>query len=92
MCLGKLSRDLAFLQDSRLTDAQVEKKMFRYDRIDSPTMPTPALSSTAQSPQSSSHPSTNNSTVDEPVHSALANGKYSAANATGGVSIEDTVL
>ncbi|KAI4671076.1 uncharacterized protein J4E88_009474 [Alternaria novae-zelandiae] len=70
----------------------VEKKMFRYDRIDSPTMPTPALSSTAQSPQSSSHPSTNNSTVDEPVHSALANGKYSAANATGGVSIEDTVL
>jgi mRNA-binding protein PUF3 len=80
------------LQDSRLTYTQVEKKMFRYDRIDSPTMPTPALSSTAQSPQSSSHPSTNNSTIDEPVHSAPVNGKHNAANAIGGVSIADTVL
>ena len=65
--------------------------MFRYDRIDSPTMLTPSLSSSAQSLQSSSHPSTNNSTIDETVHSAPVNGKYNAANATGGVSIEDTV-
>ncbi|CAN9225730.1 hypothetical protein CUC08_Gglean004514 [Alternaria sp. MG1] len=68
----------------------VEKKMFRYDRIDSPTMLTPALSSSAQSPQSSSHPSTNNSTIDEPVHSAPVNGKHSAVNGMGGVSIADT--
>ena len=64
--------------------------MFRYDRIDSPTMLTPALSSSAQSPQSSSHPSTNNSTIDEPVHSAPGNGKHSAVNGMGGVSIADT--
>lgn len=64
--------------------------MFRYNRIDSPTMLTPALSSSAQSPQSSSHPSTNNSTIDEPVHSAPVNGKHSAVNGMGGVSIADT--
>ncbi|RMZ67247.1 hypothetical protein GMOD_00001145 [Pyrenophora seminiperda CCB06] len=63
----------------------VEKKMYRYDRIDSPTMPTPALSSSAQSPQSSSHPSTNVSTVDEPVNTTSLGGKHS----TGGVSIEN---
>jgi mRNA-binding protein PUF3 len=68
----------------------VEKKMFRYDRIDSPTMLTPSLSSSAQSLQSSSHPSTNNSTIDETVHNAPVNGKHNAVNATGGVSIEDT--
>ncbi|KAF2818502.1 ARM repeat-containing protein [Ophiobolus disseminans] len=55
----------------------VEKKMYRFSRVDSPTAarelieapPTPALSSSAQSPQSSSMPSTNTSTVDDPVHS-----------------------
>jgi mRNA-binding protein PUF3 len=73
-----------------LTAHQVEKKMYRYDRIDSPTMPrdeappTPALSSSAHSPRSSSLPSTNTSTIDEPVHT----GKDDLANRTGGVSIE----
>lgn len=65
--------------------SQVEKKMYRYDRIDSPTMPTPALSSSAQSPQSSSHPSTNVSTIDEPVDTTSLADKHN----TGGVSIED---
>ncbi|RAR02400.1 ARM repeat-containing protein [Stemphylium lycopersici] len=68
----------------------VEKKMFRYDRIDSPTMPTPALSSSAHSPQSSSHPSTNASTTDEPVSSGSLGGKTSTINATGGISIANT--
>ncbi|KAG9384779.1 mRNA binding protein Pumilio 2 [Pyrenophora tritici-repentis] len=63
----------------------VEKKMYRYDRIDSPTMPTPALSSSAQSPQSSSHPSTNVSTIDEPVDTTSLDGKHN----TGGVSIKE---
>jgi mRNA-binding protein PUF3 len=64
--------------------------MYRYDRIDSPTMPrdeappTPALSSSAHSPQSSSAPSTNTSTIDEPVHTR----KEKLANGTGGISIE----
>jgi mRNA-binding protein PUF3 len=50
--------------------------MYRFDRVDSPTMPrddvpsTPALSSTAQSPQSSALPSATPSTVDGPVNSA----------------------
>jgi mRNA-binding protein PUF3 len=75
--------------EPRLTTYQVEKKMYRQDRIDSPTMtqddspPTPALSSSAHSPRSSSLPSTNTSTIDEPVHI----GK-DLANGTGGVSIE----
>ncbi|KAF1938839.1 ARM repeat-containing protein [Clathrospora elynae] len=74
----------------------VEKKMYRYDRIDSPTMPrddappTPGLSSSAHSPQSSSLPSTNTSTIDEPVHSATSNGKHHVANVTGGVNIGET--
>jgi mRNA-binding protein PUF3 len=50
----------------QLTSVKVEKKMNRFDRADSPTE---ALSSSAQSPQSSMHPSTSASTVDEPVHS-----------------------
>jgi mRNA-binding protein PUF3 len=63
--------------DSVLIIEKVEKKMFRYDRVDSPTAarelieapPTPATSSSAQSPQSSSMPSTTTSFVDDPVHS-----------------------
>jgi mRNA-binding protein PUF3 len=49
--------------------------MYRFDRVDSPTMPrddvssTPGLSSTAQSPQSSAVPSAAPSTVDGPVDS-----------------------
>ncbi|KAF2128721.1 ARM repeat-containing protein [Dothidotthia symphoricarpi CBS 119687] len=61
----------------------VEKKMYRYDRIDSPTMPreptdvppTPPLSSSAQSPQTSSLPSTNVSTVDGPINMSLSDRK-----------------
>ncbi|KAF1833901.1 ARM repeat-containing protein [Decorospora gaudefroyi] len=73
----------------------VEKKMYRYDRIDSPTMPrddappTPALSSSAHSPPSSSLPSTNTSTINEPIHTTTSTGKANIPNATGGVSIED---
>ncbi|KAF2640901.1 ARM repeat-containing protein [Massarina eburnea CBS 473.64] len=54
----------------------VEKKMHRFDRIDTPAdeaattdnPPTPSLTSAAQSPRSSSLPSATTSTVDEPVH------------------------
>lgn len=68
----------------------VEKKMNRYDRIDSPTMPTPALSSSTQSPLSSTNPSTNASTVDEPVPNASSDSKTGAADTTGGVNIKNT--
>lgn len=64
--------------------------MNRYDRIDSPTMPTPALSSSTQSPLSSTNPSTNASTVDEPVPNGSSDSKTDAADATGGVNIENT--
>jgi mRNA-binding protein PUF3 len=74
--------------------------MYRYDRVDSPTMPrdsdsneappTPALSSSAQSPKSSSIPSTNTSTVDDPVHSATPIAQKDTAILIGGVSIEET--
>jgi len=84
-----------------LTMYQVEKKMYRYDRVDSPTMPrdtndsneappTPALSSSAQSPQTSSIPSTNTSTVDDPVHSATQSSQKDAAISIDGVSIHET--
>ncbi|KAF2025312.1 ARM repeat-containing protein [Setomelanomma holmii] len=74
----------------------VEKKMYRYDRVDSPTMPrdatdvppTPALSSSAQSPQSSSVPSTNTSTIDDPVHSTTAT-THKDVPTNGGVSIKE---
>ncbi|KAF2878343.1 armadillo-type protein [Massariosphaeria phaeospora] len=64
---------------------QVEKKMHRFDRVDSITSPTtqdastgsatdnpptPPLTSEAQSPQSISVPSASTSTVDEPVHTS----------------------
>lgn len=70
--------------------------MYRYDRIDSPTMPrddipsTPGLTSSAVSPQSSTLPSTNTSTIDEPVHSPASIGKHDATHLTGGVAIEET--
>jgi mRNA-binding protein PUF3 len=81
-----------------LTIYQVEKKMYRYDRIDSPTMPrdpteappTPGLSSSAQSPQSSSVPSTNTSTVDGPTNSATLPIKNHVIT-TGGIAVEDAV-
>lgn len=69
--------------------------MNRFDRADSPTeiledVPlTPGLSSSAQSPQSSTHPSTTASTIDEPVHSATASSKP-LASVTEGVKIEDS--
>ncbi|KAH4198775.1 hypothetical protein HBI26_078900 [Parastagonospora nodorum] len=79
----------------------VEKKMYRYDRVDSPTMPrdtnesneappTPALSDSAQSPQTSSIPSTNTSTVDDPVHSATQSSQKETAIPISGVSIHET--
>ncbi|CAO2648642.1 Nn.00g079090.m01.CDS01 [Neocucurbitaria sp. VM-36] len=73
----------------------VEKKMYRYDRIDSPTMPrddappTPGLTSSAQSPQSSCLPSTSTSTIDEPVHNATPAGKPDIAPSTGGIDISE---
>jgi mRNA-binding protein PUF3 len=69
--------------------------MFKYDRADSPTEtrddvpPTPGLSSSAQSPQSSNHPSTSASAIDEPVHSASSASK-SLPSVTEGVKIEET--
>lgn len=61
--------------------AQVEKKLHRFDRIDSVASPqrssmsstdssteVPPLTSDAQSPQSSGLPSGNISTIDDPVH------------------------
>lgn len=72
--------------------------MYRYDRVDSPTMsrdgadvpPTPALSSTAHSPRSSSLPSTNTSTVDDPVHSATSLAQKANSALTGGVGVEES--
>ncbi|KAF1917823.1 armadillo-type protein [Ampelomyces quisqualis] len=80
----------------------VEKKMYRFDRVDSPTMPreasesnevppTPALSSSAQSPQSSSAPSTNTSTAGDHVHSSTPTPKETTLPVNG-VSIEETTL
>ncbi|KAF9731789.1 hypothetical protein PMIN02_007288 [Paraphaeosphaeria minitans] len=48
--------------------------------------PTPPLTSATQSPQSSSLPSANVSTVDEPVHTSLPNKKFSAP--INGITIE----
>ncbi|KAH7073963.1 armadillo-type protein [Paraphoma chrysanthemicola] len=74
----------------------VEKKMYRYDRVDSPTMPreandappTPGLSSSAQSPQSSSIPSTNTSTIDDPILSTTTITQKDS-RATAGINIDD---
>jgi len=65
----------------------VEKKMYRYDRVDSPTMPppTPGLTSSADSPQSSI-PSTNTSTIDEPIHDK----KRQAGGTHGGVEVHSS--
>lgn len=69
--------------------------MYRFDRIDSPTMPrddataTPSLTSSAQSPQSSSLPSANTSTVDEPVHSTTIVEKSETTTLNGGVQIQE---
>ena len=71
--------------------------MYRYDRVDSPTMPreatdappTPALSSSAQSPQSSSIPSTNTSTVDDPIHSTAAVAQKDTNSNNSGINIEN---
>lgn len=48
--------------------------------------PTPPLTSEAQSPQSSSLPSANVSTVDEPVHTSFPNKNFSAP--INGITIE----
>jgi mRNA-binding protein PUF3 len=93
----------SLLSNTWLTTVQVEKKMYRFDRVDSPTMPrdsnesneappTPALSSSAQSPQSSSVPSTTTSTVDDPVHSSTPTPQKDTAFPIGGVNIEETTL
>lgn len=77
-----------------LTHVQVERKMNRFDRADSPAEtrdhvpPTPGLSSSAQSPQSSTIPSTFASTADGPVHSATSTSK-SLPFVTEGVKVED---
>jgi mRNA-binding protein PUF3 len=52
--------------------------------------PTPALSSSAQTPKPSSIPTTNASTVDDPVHSTTPIAQKDVAILIGGVSIEDT--
>ena len=67
---------------------KVEKKMYRYDRIDSPTMPTPGLSSTAESPQSSSLPSASTSIVEELAPSVVPTEKKDTVVSTGGIEIE----
>ncbi|KAJ8105436.1 hypothetical protein OPT61_g10178 [Boeremia exigua] len=73
---------------------QVERKMNRFDRADSPTDTreeaplTPGLSSCAQSPQSSTLPSTSASTIDDPVHSAPSTSK-APSSASEGVKIEE---
>jgi mRNA-binding protein PUF3 len=73
-----VSRGVNMTCDSMLIIEKVEKKMFRYDRVDSPTAarelieapPTSATSSSAQSPQSTSMPSTTTSSVDDSVHTS----------------------
>ncbi|KAF2791387.1 ARM repeat-containing protein [Melanomma pulvis-pyrius CBS 109.77] len=78
----------------------VEKKLHRFDRIDSVSStqrtsigcpvngpPTPPLTSDAQSPQSSSLPSASNSTIDEPVHTSLSTNK-DLPTPSGVISIE----
>lgn len=71
---------------------QVERKMNRFDRADSPTeireevLLTPGLSSSAQSPQSSTLPSTSASTIDDPVHFAPSTSK-SLPSVTEGINI-----
>lgn len=67
----------------------VEKKMFRYTRVDSPTMgppPTPGLTSSAQSEESSEVPSANTSTIEEPILDVRK-----SENSDGGVKIEQSV-
>lgn len=67
--------------------------MNRFDRADSPTetrddVPsTPGLSSSAQSPQSSTMPSTSASATDESVHYATSTSK-NLSSVTEGVKIE----
>ncbi|KAI8943426.1 hypothetical protein NX059_001436 [Plenodomus lindquistii] len=67
----------------------VEKKMYRYDRVDSPTMgppPTPGLTSSAESEQSSEVPSASTSTIEDSfVDVKMEGGKE------GGVVIEQGV-
>lgn len=62
--------------------------MYRYDRVDSPTMPpsTPGLTSSTESPQSSI-PSANISTVDEPIYI----GKQQVSNTHGGAEIHPSI-
>ncbi|KAF2854913.1 ARM repeat-containing protein [Plenodomus tracheiphilus IPT5] len=67
----------------------VEKKMFRYERVDSPTMPppsTPGLTSSAESEQSSELPSASTSTIEEPLLEAKL-----AGVTIDGVEIEHSV-
>jgi len=81
-----------------LTVGQVEKKMYRFSRVDSPTAsresteapPTPGLSSSAQSPQSSTMPSTNTSTVDDPIHSTTPIAKKDIVDLPDHLGIENT--
>jgi mRNA-binding protein PUF3 len=54
--------------------------------VDAP--PTPPLTSEAQSPQSSSLPSANASTVDEPVHTSLSHKGFT--DSLNGVTIANT--
>lgn len=67
--------------------------MYRFDRADSPTEsrddvpPTPDLSSSAQSPQSITLPSTTTSTTDEHVHSSIP--IKTLPSVSEGVKIED---
>ncbi|KAJ4357049.1 mRNA binding protein puf3 [Ascochyta clinopodiicola] len=73
----------------------VEKKMYRFDRADSPTEtrddgpPTPGFSSSAQSSQSSTLPSNFASTIDEPVHSAKSIPKASPS-VSGGIKLGES--
>ncbi|KAF2688839.1 ARM repeat-containing protein [Lentithecium fluviatile CBS 122367] len=86
----------------------VEKKMHRFDRVDSPSQttatpsaqrslltsptdspPLPPLTSDAQSPQSSSLPSANTSTVDEPVHTSPSAANKGFISPPGVVGIEN---
>ncbi|KAF1997243.1 ARM repeat-containing protein [Amniculicola lignicola CBS 123094] len=90
MAILKPEMELAKRTISGKQVAAVEKKMHRFERNDSVSSPTtqrssigsdlstsdtPALTSDAQSPRSSSLPSTNTSTVDEPVHTSLTANK-----------------
>lgn len=74
------------LDDISPTDHMIHPSDVPTGVVDAP--PTPPLTSEAQSPQSSSIPSANASTVDEPVHTSLSHKGFPVP--INGVTIANT--